>query len=72
VGGYEGSKTEFSGLLNSTVVSGNYIIVDLGEEVSFLAFGMGYVTKEIDNWESSGRVEFARMLDTVEIVFGTY
>jgi hypothetical protein len=72
VGGFEGSKTEFSGLLNSTVVSGNYIIVDLSEEVSFLAFGMGYVTKEIDNWESSGRVEFARMLDTVEIVFGTY
>jgi hypothetical protein len=72
VGGLAGTRADFSGVLGSTVVSGNYVVIDLGEGVSFFAFGMGNVEAEIDTWESYGRLNFTQLLNTVEISFGSY
>jgi hypothetical protein len=67
VGGLVGSRADFSGVLSGTVVSGNYVIVDLDDGVSFFAFGMGNVSESNDTWQGYGRMDFEQMLDTVEI-----
>lgn len=67
-----GREADFSGVLSGTVVSGNYVVVDLDKGVSFLAFGMGNVSKDIDTWEDYGRFNFTQLLSTVDILFGIY
>ena len=72
VGGLAGRKVDFSGVLSNSVVSGNYVIIDLGDGVSFLAFGMGNVEEEKNTWDDYGRLNFTQLLATVEILFDTY
>lgn len=72
VGGLAGHENDFSGVLSGTVVSGNYVVVVLENGVSFMAFGMGNVEQDNDAWEAYGRLNFAQLLETVEILFGTY
>ena len=70
VSGMTGTRADFSGVLSGSVISGNYVVIDLGEEVSFLAFGFGNVTAEYDRWEEYGLMNFAELLASVEIPFG--
>jgi hypothetical protein len=66
-----GQRAEFSGVTSGGVVSGYYVIIDLGNEISFLAFGMGKVTESTDSWLQYGELNFTQLLETVDILFGS-
>ncbi len=67
--GASGVKADFSGVINGGVVSGYYVNIDLGNDVSFLAFGMGKVTETADSWQQYGKSNFTQLLGTVDILF---
>jgi len=71
VDGMPGQKAEFSGVIGGGVVSGYYLTIDLGDDISFLAFGMGKVTQDTDSWQQFGQTDFTQLLETVEILFGS-
>lgn len=71
VDGMAGQKTEFSGVIQGGVVSGYYVTIDLGNDISFLAFGMGKVTQDTDSWQQFGQMDFTQLLDTVEILLAS-
>lgn len=70
VSGLSGIQADFSGVLSGSVISGNYVVIDIGGGVSFLAFGFGNVTEENNRWEEYGGMNFAELLASVEILFG--
>ncbi len=71
IDGNAGQKVDFSGVISQGVVSGYYVTTDLGNDISFLAFGMGKVTQDSDSWQQFGELNFMQLLDTVDILFGS-
>jgi len=65
--GLAANQMDFNGVLGQSVLSGSYVVVDLGDEASFLAFAFANVTADQDDWLHHGNVEFAQLLNSIQL-----
>jgi hypothetical protein len=68
VGGQETTQTDFNGVLQPSIVSGSYVVVELSEESGLLIIGLGNVLPTKDSWQAYAGAEFAQLLTTIELL----